>query len=319
MTTPTDTRATPPERRPFRFGVLFEARDATRGGVLELARRAEEAGASVLLGTDHLGRWASLPFLQLAAEHTSLRIGTIVLNNDLRHPAILAQDLTTLDAITGGRLEIGIGAGWNKAEYDDAGLQFDPPPRRLARMRATVAMLKEAMSEGRMDHPGDDAYPPIHQEGLPSSVQRPHPPILVGGGGPRLLAYAAREAQIVGLDPRSLPHGGSDPEDVTEAAIERKVGWVREAAGDRWRQLELNIIIFDVDPDFRRRSDPAPPRRRPISKGEIGRSPHDLVGDHDEMVEALRMRRERFGISYVAVRGENLATLTPVIGQLAGT
>jgi probable F420-dependent oxidoreductase len=319
MTTAPHPHRLPPERRPFRFGILFDARDATRDGVLDLARRAEAAGASVLLGTDHLGRWASLPFLLLTAEHTQLRIGTIVLNNDLRHPTVLAQDLTTLDAITGGRLEIGIGAGWNKPEYDEAGLRFDPPPRRLARMRATVAMLKQAMADGRIDHAGDDAYPPIHQSGLPRSVQRPHPPILVGGGGPRLLAYAAREAQIVGLDPRSLPGGGSDPEDVTQAAIERKVGWVREAAGERWSELELNIIIFDVDLDFRRRSGPPPPRRRPISEEEIARSPHYLVGDAEEMVDTLRARRERFGISYLGVRAENLPALTPVIRQLAGS
>ena len=100
-----------PESRPFRFGVILNSRDATRDGVIELARRAESLGVATLLGTDHLGRWASLPLLQAAAEATSIRIGTLVLNNDLRHPPVLAQELTPLDAVTGGRLEVAIGAG----------------------------------------------------------------------------------------------------------------------------------------------------------------------------------------------------------------
>lgn len=308
---------TPPERRPFRFGLMLDSRAATRDGVVELARRAEAAGIDILLGTDHLGRWATLPLLQSAAEATDLRIGTLVLNNDLRHPTVLAQELTTIDAVTGGRLEIGIGAGWNRPEYEAAGLTFDPPPKRLARMRATVAMLKQAMRDGRIDHAADDAYSEIHQEGLPTSTQRPHPPILVGGGGPRLLAYAAREADIVGLDPRSLPGGGSDPGDVTEEAIDRKVGWIREAAGERWSELELNIILFEVDPDFHRRAEPPPTRNRGISEDELPGSPHYLVGGTDEMVETLLARRERWGISYLAMRPEHMPVLEPVVARLA--
>jgi probable F420-dependent oxidoreductase len=306
----------PPERRPFRFGVILDSRDATRDGVLDLARRAEAAGVSILLGTDHLGRWATLPLLQSAAEATSLRIGTLVLNNDLRHPTVLAQELTTIDAITSGRLEIGIGAGWNRAEYEAAGMSFDPPPMRLGRMRASVAMLKSAMRDGRIAHPGDDAYPSIRQEGLATSAQRPHPPILVGGGGPKLLAYAAREADIVGLDPRSLPGGGTDPDDASEEAIARKVGWIREAAGERWAQLQLNIALFDVDVDFHRRSGRPPERRGNLSEEAVARSPHYLVGDVSEMVEALLERRERFGITYLAFRPEHLEAMTEVIARI---
>ena len=307
----------PPERRPFRFGVILDSRDATRAGVVELARRAEAAGVAVLLGTDHLGRWATLPLLQAAAEASGLRIGTLVLNNDLRHPAVLAQELTTIDAVTDGRLEIGMGAGWNRPEYEAAGLAFDPPAQRLARMRASVAMLKQAMRDGAITHPGDAAYPAIRQDGLPRSTQRPHPPILVGGGGPRLLAYAAREANIIGLDPRSLPQGGSDPDDVTEAAIDRKVGWIREAAGDRWSDLELNIALFDVDPAFHRRSGPPPDRRGNLTEEEVPRSPHYLVGDAAEMAEALLERRERWELSYIAMRPEHLDPMTPVISRLS--
>lgn len=272
----------------------------------------------VILATDHLGNWAALPRLLAAAEATSLRIGTLVLNNDLRHPPVLAQDLATIDAMTEGRLEIGLGAGWNRPEYEAAGLPFDPPADRLRRMKASLRMVRQALSDGCIDHEADAAYPAIHQDGLPTSVQRPHPPFLVGGGGPQLLAFAAREAQIIGIDPRSLPGGGGDPDDITGAAIERKIGWVREAAGDRWAEIEINVALWEIDTDFHRRRGPPPPRARGISEAELPLSPHYLVGETDEMVETLLARRERLGISYVTFPADALETLEPVIARLAG-
>lgn len=311
-------RMTPPERRPFRFGVTLNGSTGTRSEVIEIAQRAEAAGASVLLATDHLGNWAALPRLMAAAAATSLRIGTLVLNNDLRHPTVLAQELATVDAMTDGRLEIGIGAGWNRPEYEAAGLVFDPPGERLLRMQASLRMIRQALSEGRIDHQADGAYSAIHQEALPMSVQRPHPPLLVGGGGPKLLAFAAREVDIVGIDPRSLPGGGTDPADITGDAIARKIGWVREAAGERWSELEISISVWQVDPDYRRRSGAPPPRTRGISEEELPNSPHYLVGDTDEMVDTLLARRERLGISYLTFGSAALPDLEPVMKRLAG-
>jgi probable F420-dependent oxidoreductase len=307
-----------PEQRPFRFGVFLPGTAGGRHEVFDIAKRAEAAGASVLLATDHLGAWGTLPRLVAAAQATSLRIGTLVLNNELRHPAVLAQELATVDAMTDGRLEIGIGAGWNRPEFEAAGIPFDPPADRVRRMRATFRMLRQALSEGRIDHEADAAYPAIHQADLPTSVQRPHPPFLVGGGGPKLLAFAAREAQIVGIDPRSLPGRGGDSTDITAAAVDRKVGWIREAAADRWEQLEISIIVWEVDPEFRTRTGPPPPRRHGISEEELPMSPHFLVGDTEEMVETVLARRERWGISYVTLPAEGLATCEPVIARLAG-
>lgn len=306
-----------PERRPFRFGLVLGAAESRRDRVQETARRAEAAGVQVLLATDHLGSWAALSRLQAAAEVTRLRIGTLVLNNDLRHPPVLAQELATIDAMTDGRLEIGIGAGWNRPEYEAAGLPFDPPADRLRRMQVSLRMIRQALSEGRIDHAAGDAYPAIHQDGLPTSIQRPHPPFLVGGGGPRLLAFAAREANIIGIDPRSLPGGGGDPADITGAAVDRKIGWIRDAAGDRWAELEINIALWEVDPDFRRRTNPPPPRARGISEEELPLSPHYLVGSTEEMVETLLARRERWGISYITLPASALPVLESVIGGLA--
>jgi probable F420-dependent oxidoreductase len=308
----------PPERRAFRFGVVLEGAEGRRERVIEAARRAEAAGADVLLATDHLGNWAALSRLQVAAEATSLRIGTLVLNNDLRHPPVLAQDLATLDAMTDGRLEIGLGAGWNRPEYEAAGLRFDPPADRLQRMEASVWMIRQALSEGRIDHDADAAYPAIHQEGLPTSVQRPHPPFLIGGGGPKLLGFAAREAEVIGIDRRSLPGGGGDPLDITGAAVDRKIGWIRDAAGDRWAELEINIAVWEVDPEFRTRTGPPPPRARGISEEELPLSPHYLVGDTEEIVDTLLARRERWGISYVTLNTRDLEVLEPVMARLAG-
>jgi probable F420-dependent oxidoreductase len=309
---------TSPEQRPFRFGGFLPGTAGGRDEVLDFAKRAGAAGASVLLATDHLGAWGALPRLVAAAQATSLRIGTLVLNTDLRHPAVLAQELATVDAMTDGRLEIGIGAGWNRPEYEAAGISFDPPPERVRRMKATFRILSQALSEGRIDHEADAAYPAIHQVDLPTSVQRPHPPFMVGGGGPKLLAFAAREAEIIGIDPRSLPRGGSDPTDITAAAVDRKIGWIREAAGDRWDRLEISIIVWEVDTEFRTRTGPPPPRRHGISEEDLPLSPHFLVGDTDEMVEALLARRERWGITYVTLPAERFAFCEPVIARLAG-
>lgn len=304
--------------RPFRFGLIVETRETTRKKLLHLARRAEDVGCSILLGTDHFGRLASLPLLQAAAEATTLRIGTLVLNNDLRHPVVLAQELAAIDVATGGRLEIGLGAGWDRSEYEAAGLSFDPPGRRVDRMFASVHMIKQSLKEGRIDHPADGAYPEIHMPTMPRSAQRPHPPFLIGGGGRRVLSFAAREADIVGLDPRALPEGGHDPADVTASAIDQKIQWIRDAAGDRLSELDINVILFDVDPEFRVRTGPPPPRKHDISDDEMVLSPHYLTGDAAEMADQLLARRERWGINYISLHPGDLDAVGPIMARLAG-
>jgi probable F420-dependent oxidoreductase len=299
--------------------VTLDGAEGNRDRVIETAKRAEAAGAHVVLATDHLGDWGALPRLLVAAEATTLRIGTLVLNNDLRHPQVIAQELATFDAMTDGRLEIGIGAGWNRLEYEVAGLRFDPPKERLRRMKASMRMIRQALEQGRIEHEADDAYPAVRQQGLPTSIQRPHPPFLVGGGGPKLLTFAAQEADIIGIDPRSLPGGGGDPEDITGAAVDRKVGWIREAAGERWAELEINIQVWEVDPDFHTRRGTPPPRTRGISEEELPLSPHYLIGDTDEMVGTLFARRERWGISYITLPASALPIFEPVMARLAST
>jgi alkanesulfonate monooxygenase SsuD/methylene tetrahydromethanopterin reductase-like flavin-dependent oxidoreductase (luciferase family) len=175
------------------------------------------------------------------------------------------------------------------------------------------------LGEGRIEREADDAYPQIRLEGMPRSVQRPHPPFLIGGGGRRVLSYAAREADIVGLDPRAFREGGHDLSDVTEAAIDEKLTWIREAADERLSELEINVIVFGVDPEFGHRSGPSPALSHPITEDEMARSPHYLLGDREAMTDQLVSRRERWGINYLAIKPAHMNALAPVIARLAGS
>jgi probable F420-dependent oxidoreductase len=260
-----------------------------------------------------------LPVLQTIAEATHLRIGPFVANNDLRHPLVLAQDLATLDHVTGGRVEVGLGAGWKADEYASAGLPFDAPPARLERLMAAATIIREALSTGRVLSSATTAYAAIDLDGVPTSLQRPSPPILIGGGGRRLLSFAAETADIISLNPRSLPSGRLDSRDVLAAAVDRKIEWIRAAAGDRWESLELNVALYEVDPNFHRRSRQPGQRAHGVTEEEFGESPHFLGGDKNELVATLQERRQRWGISYIALRGPQLDAMAPAISALAGT
>jgi probable F420-dependent oxidoreductase len=217
--------------RPFRFLATadFLAEVDEYAGftkVASLARKAEAIGCSALVLPDHLiGQYAAMPVLAVVAAATKrLRVGTFVLNVGLRHPAVLAQDLATLDALSGGRLEIGLGAGWNKPEHDAIGIPFEPTGVRIERLTEAIAILKGCFAEGPFSFSGEH-YTITGHDGVPKPAQRPHPPIFLGGGGKRLLTLAAREAQIIGLAPRLV---NSDPprldaRSLTAAATEEKI------------------------------------------------------------------------------------------------
>jgi probable F420-dependent oxidoreductase len=311
--------------RPFRF--LAEAAEAVDGPELAArARRAEAMGYDVLVFTDHLlDQLAPVPAMAWTAAVTDrLRIGTFVLNNDLRHPAVLAQDLGTLDLLSGGRLEIAIGAGWNRPEYEAIGVPFDPPPVRQARLEEGIAVLKGALGGGPFSFSGEH-YVVTGLEGRPMPVQRPLPPLLIGGGGRRTLALAGREADIVGLAPRILRTGRGDPRSITVAATEEKIAWVRDAAGDRFGGLELNtypsmsgIVVTDqARAEARAVIDRIRARTgMEMTEDEILESPHVFIGSIDGLVEKLRTLRERLGITSFMVGG--IDELAPVVERLAG-
>ena len=312
--------------RPFRF--LADARAiASLAELRETSRRAEAIGIDTLVVPDHLiAQLAPVAAMAaIASVSERLRIGGFVLNNDLRHPAVLAQELASLDVLSDGRLDVAIGAGWNKPEYEAIGLAFDPTPVRQARLAEAIAVLKGCFGDGPFSFAGEH-YTITHYDAQPKPVQRPHPPFLVGGGGRRTLELAAREAQIVGLAPRILPHRAPDPRSVTWDGTREKIAWVREAAGDRFADLELNVypsmtgVSITDEPLREAREVAARLEERSgiaVSGEELLDSPHIFINTVDGFVEKLRRQREELGISSVMV-GE-LGELDPVVERLAGT
>ena len=312
--------------RSFTFLAAFQA--VADGKALAAdARRAEAMGYAGLVVPDHLIEQLSpIPALAtIAAATERLRIAAFVHNNDLRHPAVLAQDLASLDVLSGGRLDVAIGAGWNKPEYDAIGLPFDPTPVRQARLEEAIAVLKGAFGDGPFSFSGDH-YTITELDGYPKPVQRPHPPFLIGGGGRRTLALAGREADIVGLAPRILSGQRSDPASLTVAAAAEKIEWVREAAGARFDDLVFNVypstwpIVLTGDPraEARKVIDHLHGRNPvDLTEDEVLESPHLFIGTVDGLVEKLRMLRERLGIS--SFMTGDIDELAPVVERLAGT
>ncbi len=312
--------------RPFRF--MAGPGDALdRAALVERARRAEALGYDVMVVSDHLlKQLAPLPALVSAAEATTrLRVGTFVLNNDLRHPAVLAQDLATIDQLTGGRLEIGIGAGWNQREYEATGIRMDPPGVRIGRMEEAIRILKGLFADGPFTLEGRH-YRITGMEGWPKPVQRPHPPLMVGGGGRRVLGIAAREAQIVSLAPRLPSTSQPDIRGCLAEGTAEKVRWLREAADGRFDDIEISTypplmpitITDDPRPAVRGLADAL--RQRfglEVTEDELLESPHVFVGTTEHMVERCLELRERYGITNVMVRSQ-VDEFAPVVERLAG-
>jgi len=312
--------------RPFHF--LADVREIVDGRELAArARRAEHTGYHGLVVPDHLiPQLAPIPTLAtIAAATDRLRIAGFVFNNDLRHPAVLAQDLASLDVLSGGRLDVAIGAGWNKDEYDAIGLAFEPTRVRQARLEETVAVLKGAFGDGPFSFQGEH-YTITDLDAQPKPVQRPHPPFLIGGGGRRTLELAAREAQIVGLAPRIVSGQRSDPSSLTVAATAEKIAWVRAAAGPRFADLEFNVYPSTVPVSV---TDHALAEARELAAALAGRSavdvtaeellesPQIFVGSIASLTDKFVRLREQLGISSVMV-GE-LGPLDPIVERLGGT
>jgi probable F420-dependent oxidoreductase len=312
--------------RPFRF--LADARAvASLRELTDTARRAEAIGIDTLVIPDHLiPQLAPVPAMAaIAAVSERLRIGSFVFNNDLRHPAVLAQELASLDVLSEGRLEIAIGAGWNRAEYDAIGLRFDPTPVRQARLTEAIAVLKGCFADGPFSFAGEH-YTISEYDAQPRPIQQPHPPLLIGGGGRRTLELAAREADVVGLAPRILAVGAPDPRSITFEGTRQKIGWVREAAGDRFDELVLNVYPSTIAPSLTehplREATEAAQRLAErsgiaISAEELLDSPHIAINSVDGFVAKFRRLRDELGISSFMV-GE-VDDLAPVVERLAGS
>ena len=310
--------------RPFRFGVSAHG-SKSRTEWRDIARQAETLGYSTLLLPDHLGDQLSpIPALVAAADATStLRVGSLVFDNDFRHPVLLAREAATLDVLSEGRLELGLGAGWLKLEYERSGIPFERASARIARMEEAIQIVKGLFADGPVDFAGQ-YYTITGLEGFPKPVQRPHPPLHIGGGGQRLLSIAAREADIIGFIPRVRADGqGQDLMDATPEALEQKIAWVREAAGARFAEIELGVLVAQVFTTEDREQaaqliTTTLAAGYHVSTDQILQAPYLLIGSIDQICEDLLVRRERFGISYISVFEHSLEMLAPVIARLAG-
>lgn len=307
--------------RPFRFGVqLSSAPDARTWR--EQAKSAEDLGYATLWMPDHFdAQWGPLVGLTAAAAATTtIRIGSLVFDNDYRHPAVLAKEMATLDIVSEGRLELGMGAGWMTSDYDELGIPCDPPGTRVDRLEEGVKVVKALWAEGRADFDGRH-YQLRQAGGHPRPLQRPHPPVLIAGGGKRVLEVAAREADIVGFN-MSLRSGRVGPDAARSAVAERfraRVEWVREAAGDRFDQLELhcNTALCMVGADRSAIAAAMAPGFG-ITPDEALEVPVALVGSVEQICASLERRREEFGFSYWGVPGDSCAAFAPVVARLAG-
>ncbi len=312
--------------KPFAF--LADAFDATSARELgERARAAEDLGVTTFVLPDHLvPQLAPVPYLATVAALTErMRISAFVHNNDLRHPAVLAKELATLDVLSHGRLDVAIGAGWNEPEYRAAGIPFDPIRTRQARLAEAIAVIKGCFGPAAFSLSGEH-YTITEYDAYPKPMQQPHVPFFIGGGGRRTLELAAREADIVGLAPRILSGARADPASMTWAATEEKIGWVREAAGDRFDQLSFNVypsqwpitVTDDLRGEVRKVIDAVRERTgQEMTEQEIIDSPHFFIGSVERFVEKFSELRERLGINSFLVG--SLDELGPVVERLAGT
>jgi probable F420-dependent oxidoreductase len=266
-----------------------------------------------------LAQFAMGPALVAAAEATiTLRLGSMVYDVDFRHPAVLAKEAASIDLLADGRFELGLGAGWMISDYEQTGIPFDPPRVRAERFEETLAILKGLFDSQPLTFHGKH----FHIEGLnglPKPLQRPHMPILVGAGGPRMLRVAAREADIVSVLMQSLPGGGLDWAHASSALFDQKLQWVREAAGPRYSDVEINLLMQKAVVTTNRQAAAEDLGRLwDIPPEGVRDCPLALLGTPGQMADELQVRRDRWDASYVCVFAEAMEAFAPVVRQLAG-
>lgn len=306
--------------KPIRFGVQAIA-PADPVAWPEVARKAEGLGYSILTMSDHFdNEMAPFPALAVAASATTtLRLGTAVLGNDFRHPAVLARDAATLDVLSGGRFELGIGAGWMHADYDPTGIPFDRAGVRIDRMTESVDIIRRLLAGETVTAHGD--HYSVTDLALPSAlVSDSAPPILMGGGGPRMLRAAARSADIVGIN-FNLAIGKIDASSGPDATLERsqeKLGWIREAAGERWADLEIQsrLHVATVTDDAVGLAEAFAPGFG-LTPAEALATPHALFGTTDEIIEKIQRLHSELGISYYTWNVDVIDEMAPVVAAFA--
>ncbi len=292
--------------RPFRFSVVA-AYAPSHIAWITIARRVEELGYTTLLMPDRtsIGSLAPLPALAVAAQATtSLRIGTYVLCNEYRHPVLLAREAATLDLLSLGRFELGLGAGVGPREPQQMGISFSSPGQRVGHLEETLQVIKQLFTQETVNFIGK-YYTITEMKGNLPPIQKPHMPILIAGVGERMLKLAAREANIIAIGSKIIAQGANP----TDAPLEQKIAWIQEAAGQRFTDLELSQTIYGLEIT----DSPAPLSTQaggpPIPKRPIST---------EQAVTHLLEQRERYGFSYLQVYVGQMENFAPVVAQLTG-
>ena len=315
--------------RAFRFGV-HHAIPTNAAEWVAKARRYEELGFSTLFVADHFNEQFApiVPMTAAACATSTLRVGCLVFDNDYRHPLVLAKEMATLDHISGGRVEVGLGAGWMATDYEQAGIPFDPPRVRVDRFEEGVRVIKALLTGEVVDFAGEH-YTITGHRPYPASLQRPHPPIVLPGGGPRTLRIASREADIIGVHPARLSNetwAEQNLADASAVAVDGKVRLIREIAGARYDEIELQTVVpFVVVTDDRDGTAEAIASGLPAAPGvgvsaeNVLSSPYVLIGNEDQMCATLIERRERWDLSYFVFNPDAVDAIAPVVARLGGT
>jgi probable F420-dependent oxidoreductase len=298
-------------RRRFRFGLLYTG--ATLEDWHETARKAEDLGFSTLVAQEHFGAQLSpLPCLvSAAAVTTRLRFGTIALDNDFRNPAMLAKEAATVDVLTGGRFELGIGAGWLASDYAQTGIPFDQGPVRMQRLTETVRICRaffageDVTFHGRhYNIEGLQAFPRTLQDRLP---------LLIGGRQRKMLSYAAQNADIVSISMLDARTQDGPPPGFAE-----KAGWVKEAAGERFAEIDLHANCFAAEvTDKAKDALQRIADRISATPEQALENPANLVGSVESIIEQLQGWQERTGLNYVSLNPRVMDAMAPVIARLA--
>jgi probable F420-dependent oxidoreductase len=305
-----------PRRRPFRFGaVTTDGTESSRRHWCDYARRLESLGFCTLFVADHyLNATVCTPRLAAAAAvTTTLRLGSYVYDNDFRHPVLLAREAAEIDVLSAGRMELGLGAGWAKDEYDMVGVPFDPGPVRASRYEEAVLLIRALHEGSAVTHHGQ-FYDVRACALLVEPVQRPIP-VLLGGGGPRMTRFAAMHGDMIGFVPRSLPTGGLDPGAFAVSSFEERIRIVDEVSAERADGgPERAVLVFhqaDSAGDLPTGQDAW------TNPDTLLGSPYALLGDKAQVIDALLERRERWGLTYITCWEEDVDRFAPIVAALS--
>ena len=288
----------------------------------ELARHFEGEGWDAISLPDHLGpQFAPVPTLAAVAAVTErVRLSMFVLANDYRNPAVLAKEVTTLDVLSGGRVELGLGAGWNGAEFASQGVAFDRPGVRIERLAEAIAVMKGTFAGEPFSYDGDH-YRVKDLNVFPRPVQTDGIPFVLGGGGKRMLTLAGQQGDIVSISTnnttRTREVGGSSH--LGSEVVAEQIGWVREAAGDRFGDIELHIRVFGVAVRPTREEGAEALADQLGDPEMLLRSPFVWVGPIEAIHEQVLRYREELGISYYTVSQRHADQASPLVPLVAGT